>query len=99
MIDEILKLAEARDTPCERFECPARQACKANLACNAFAIYVDTGRVIDPLRFALPNALTFKRINAERTNGSRMQAYKRMVVDDFQAWDREFGSINQQGRK
>ncbi len=42
-------LREAAPTPCEKFSCSQREACKvAELACDAFELYVETGQAISP---------------------------------------------------
>ena len=77
--DHTLAALLSSDAPCDRYACPARKRCAAELlACNALLIYVETGRAHDPRDFAPPTPGVFDSI--ERDRAGHGMAYKTLKL-------------------
>lgn len=81
-------IANTGDTPCERYACPQKARCATGLACNAWVIYVATGRAHNPRRFALPTAETLAIAEREGVAqvGRHGVAWKSMFIDKPELW-------------
>lgn len=78
--DQALAALLSSDAPCDRYACPARKRCAAELlACNALLIYVETGRANDPRRFAPPTREVFESIERDGSQ-ERAPAYKTLTL-------------------
>jgi len=49
-------------SPCDRFKCEWRSACALGLACEAFAVFVETGRANNP---PMPPSVEFYKLAFE----------------------------------
>ena len=75
--DQALAELLSSDAPCDRYACPARKRCAAELlACNALLIYVETGRAHAPRDFAPPTRVVFEAIERPHSMGERGPNYK-----------------------
>ena len=78
--DQALAALLSHDAPCDRYACPARKRCAAELlACHAMLIYVETGRANDPRRFAPPTREVFESIERDGSQ-ERAPAYKTLTL-------------------
>ena len=88
--DAALAELVARDAPCDRYACPARARCGAELlACNALLIYVETGIARNPRDYAPPTRGVFDAIERDRAGHEHGMAYKtlKLPADEAgQAW-------------
>ena len=86
--DAALAELVARDAPCDRYACPARARCGAELlACNALLIYVETGIARNPRDYAPPTRGVFDAIERDRAGHEHGMAYKLLKLPaDKAAW-------------
>ena len=88
--DQSLAALLSHDAPCDRYACPARRRCAAELlACNALLIYVETGRAHNPREFAPPTREVFDATERDRAGHEHGMAYKllKLPADEAgQAW-------------
>ena len=86
--DQALAALLSHDAPCDRYACPARKRCAAELlACNALLIYVETGRANDPRDFAPPTREVFDAIERPKAMSDRGANYKLLKLPaDKSAW-------------
>ncbi len=78
--DQAIAALLSSDAPCDRYACPARKRCAAELlACHALLIYVETGRTHDPRQFAPPTRAVFKAIERDGSQ-ERAPAYKTLTL-------------------
>ena len=86
--DQSLAALLSHDAPCDRYACPARRRCAAELlACNALLIYVETGRAHNPREFAPPTREVFDATERDRAGHEHGMAYKLLKLPaDKAAW-------------
>ena len=87
--DQALAALLSHDAPCDRYACPARKRCAAELlACNALLIYIEAGRAHDPRDFAPPTREVFESIERDGSQ-ERAPAYKTLTLpadESASAW-------------
>ncbi|MBP6015073.1 MAG: hypothetical protein KBA18_10685 [Kiritimatiellae bacterium] len=86
--DQALATLLSHDAPCDRYSCPARSRCAAELlACHALLIYVETGFAHDPRDFAPPTLGVFDSIERPKAMSDRGANYKLLRLPaDKSAW-------------
>ena len=86
--DQALAALLSHDAPCDRYACPARSRCAAELlACNALLIYVETGRAHNPRDFAPPTPGVYESIERPKSMHEHGAQYRHLKLPaDKAAW-------------
>ena len=86
--DQALASLQSSVAPCDRYACPARSRCAAELlACHALLIYVETKRTHDPRDYAPPTRGVFDSIERPKAMSDRGANYKLLKLPaDKAAW-------------
>ena len=86
--DQALVALLSSDALCDRYACPVRSRCAAELlACNALLIYVETGRAHDPRDFAPPTPGVYESIERPKSMHEHGAQYRHLKLPaDKAAW-------------
>ena len=77
--DQAIAALLSSDAPCDRYACPARKRCAAELlACHALLIYVETGRAHNPRDFAPPTRGVFEATERPKSMSEHGAQYRHL---------------------